>query len=1363
MILAVLALLCLVIAFIQTERGQNWLARQVTARFSRELQTRIDIKHVRFHFFNRMDLEGVLVEDQKKDTLLAAGRVRVRITDWFFFKDKAVLEYVGLDDAVVYFNRTDSVWNYDFLEKYFASSGGGQKKAGIEFDLKKVVMNRVLFVKKDAWIGNDLTIRVRGLDLDANEISATKKMVNIRNVSLDEPYFAIHDYQGNRPAVVNASSNTVAQADTSWNFMLGNASIRNGRFRLDNGSLTPTVRHFDGKHIDFSNITGTLKNVGWAKDTMRGNVDLTAVERSGLQVKALQAATTIHPKAMIFDRLYLRTNRSTLRDYFSMSYNSTADLQNFIHDVILEADFDRADISSDDIAFFAPGVADWNRNLRVNGRVKGTVDALAASDLELWAGNKTYLNGNVSIVGLPDVNSTLIHIEASDLRTTYADAVNFFPSLRRVTKPDLRKLSYIRFRGTYTGFVNDFVTFGTIQTALGTVTTDLNMKLPPRGVPQYSGRISTHGFQLGSFLDDPNLGIIDFHGTVAGRGFDWNTLDMKVDGVIHKFHYGDYTYQNITAKGTLKNRMFNGNFVIKDPNADLELTGLIDLRNARPLFDAKANIRYANLKALQLTPEEIILKGAFDLNLQGSDLADLLGSARVSNATLIHNGKEIFFDSLVVSSRYENGLKVLHARSNEFNATVTGSFDLNGLPDAFIVFLNRYYPAYIRPPRNVRPQAFTFDITTGVVEDYIRLIDPRLSGFNNAHITGSLDTRANNMTVDADVPQFAFSNYSFSDVRLKGSGDFQRLLLTGEVRDARIGDSLVFPQTTFSVEAQNDVSTVTVSTTANQAINQANLSARVNTFSDGLTINFNPSSFVLNGKTWSIEQGGELSFRRNTVVYGEVLLKESSQEILLETKPSADGTSLNDLHITLRNINLGDLSPFLLKKERLEGLVSGEVVIEDPENKMNITGSLTADQLRLDNDSLGQVLVRSIYYDNRTGMLTVRGNNTDPAHHIDFDVAMDLKDSANTFQDRITLLPTNFQLKFLERFLGSLFSDITGLVSGKIDIVGEGANRDYLAKARLRDAGFKVNFTQVFYRIDDTEIELSRDRIDFSNIRLRDANGRAALVNGMISHKSFQDMYYDIAVETESPNMLLLNTTYRDNQMFYGKAYGSGTFVLVGPQNNMLMNIDIRASEQDSSFITLPPSRSRESGQASFMVEKKYGREMSPTSLRGAATNLNYNITLAANPMVNMEVILDELTGDIIRGRGSGVLTINSGTSTPLTINGRYMIDEGSYEFTFQSFFKKPFVLRRGANNFIEWSGDPYDANINLDAVYTAEKVSFAPLANTLLPSSVAGRSLASLRDRVNVVATLTGNLFQPDFSFRLEFPSNSAIYRDPS
>ena len=1345
--------------FLQTDTGQNWLARQITGRLSKDLQTRITIKHVSIGLFsfNKMNLEGVLVEDQKKDTLLYAGGLQVKITDWFFFKDKAELKYVGLDDAVVYLNRTDSAWNYHFLEDYFASGPAdtSKKKSGIRIDLKQLVLNRVHFVQKDAWEGSDLEARVNHLELDAKQLSLSEKTIDINSVSLDQPFISLNSYPGKRPASTTSAATSPAGARPAWMIHFGNVTIRNGRFKDDTQTANAPLPYFDGQHMDFSKINATFTNIGWSADTISGNINLSAQERSGLVIKSLKAKTTIHPKAMIFDQLYLQINRSVISNYFSMSYSDIGKLDNFLHAVSLEGRFQQATISSDDIAFFAPDLKNWKKNIKLNGTVKGTVDALASKDLEIWAGNNTYIHGAVSLVGLPNIKETLINIEAKDLRTTYGDAVSFIPAIRHIQTPALNKISYLRFKGTYTGFINDFVTYGTLQTNLGTLQTDLNMKFPDRGDPVYAGSISTEGFQVGPFIGSPSLGLVDFHGTVKGKGFRWQTLDMNINGVIHHIQYGDYTYRNITLKGSLTNRLFNGDLVMKDANADMHLQGLVDLTKAKPVFRVSADIVHADLKALQLTSQDLQLSGRFDLDLQASSLSDLVGTARISNATIVSNGKQLSFDSLVVSSNYVDGLKKMTAVSNEFNATVTGDFDLKGLPDAFTLFLSRYYPAYIRAPKYVKPQIFTFDITTGVVEDYLKLIDSRMSGLNNSHITGSLNTTANTMTVDADVPHFRFKQYDFSDVQLKGSGDLQKLVLTGQVANAQVGDSLLFPQTNFSIEAQNDVSNITVNTTSNLAINRANLSAQIQTFSDGAAVLFNPSSFVLNGKTWSLEQGGELNFRRNTVLQGGVVFRESNQEIRLWTQPDDIG-SWNNLHMAFQNVNIGDFSPFLTKQNRIEGVLNGEAIVEDPQNQFNVTSDLHLSELRIDDDTLGR-LDAALRYNNSTGMLTGKVNNLDAEHQLAVDLSINVNDTTGNAQNRIHAHLTNFELKYLNRFLNGIFSDISGYVTGNFDITGAGSNMIYTAKARVRDAGFKVGFTQVSYKIDDTEIELKKDTIDLDNIRIRDRFGNTALVKGNILHHAFQNMHYDIAVVTESRQMELINTTYNDNQQFFGRAMGFGEFYLVGPESDMFMNINIKASETDSSYITLPPSRTRESGQASFLVERKYGREMTPQSL-GAAANLNYEIHMAANPLVNVSVILDELTGDAIKGRGTGNLQITAGTAAPLTLQGRYNIDAGSYEFTFQSFLKKPFLLKEGGNNYIEWNGDPYDATVHLEAIYTAEKVSFAPLASTLFSNA----NYSNLRDNVNVVATLAGNLFHPSFDFKLEFPSNNVIYTKP-
>jgi len=526
----------------------------------------------------------------------------------------------------------------------------------------------------------------------------------------------------------------------------------------------------------------------------------------------------------------------------------------------------------------------------------------------------------------------------------------------------------------------------------------------------------------------------------------------------------------------------------------------------------------------------------------------------------------------------------------------------------------------------------------------------------------------------------------------------------------------------------------------------------VQTYSDGVGIRFDSSLFIMNGKTWTIEKDGELEFRAKTVASGQLTLRESNQEIKLFTQPSGIG-NWNDFKIELKNINIGDISPYLLKKNRLEGLVSGNITIEDPNKTFNVISDLRTDELRLDDDSIGKVLAH-ITYNNETGVLKANGQTLNPDEKLGFDLNMFLKNVTGQQDDVITINPQNYPVKILERFLGNLFTDFQGFATGQLKLIGKGNNTKYVGKVNLRDGGLKVKFTQCFYKIQDTDIEFRADELDLGSLKLIDTiTNNTATVRGTIRHRAWRDMVFDLQANVDGSPMQLLNTSIRDNKSFYGRAKGTGSMTLTGSQRNMYMKIDAEASQLDSSYITIPSSETRETGIADFLVERKYGRELTGSDLGSNATNISYDIDLTANRMVNMKVVLDELTGDEIRGRGTGNIRISAGTSEPLRIQGRYDIDEGNYNFTFQSFFKKPFVLREDGGNYIEWNGDPYKANIRIDAVYrTEKKVSFGPL----LSANISSANTGGFSEYVYVIAKLRGDLFAPQISFELDFPPDS-------
>jgi hypothetical protein len=637
----------------------------------------------------------------------------------------------------------------------------------------------------------------------------------------------------------------------------------------------------------------------------------------------------------------------------------------------------------------------------------------------------------------------------------------------------------------------------------------------------------------------------------------------------------------------------------------------------------------------------------------------------------------------------------------------------------------------------------------------VQLINKNLKGFNDSKFEGAIDLSQNRLQLTANIPRFSFNEYVFNNTNIKAAGDLNQLNLTGDIADVMINDSLNLPKTTFRINARNDSSNIKISTAANQAVTKADITASVITYNDGIKIDFDTSSFILNGKSWTIDRGGNLQFRSNTNTSGTLVLHESNQMIRLQSVPSTQ-RNWNDLLVDLNNVNLGDITPYLIPKIRLEGIVSGSAKIENPGNKMIAKGDFKTKYLRVNDDSLGEVSINKIIYDNNTGNLKAIITNPDLTHSVNATVNLFLKGNHN---DNLVALETkDYQLKILESFLDNFFSDIQGYVTGKFEIKGNLDNLNYVGKAHLHDAGMKVKFTQVFYKIKDTDINLREHELDLGTIKLIDTiTKRTATLRGTIQHDSWKNMFFDMEAKVDGKPITLLNTTVDNNNNFYGHAVGTGSMILVGPQSDMALVVDAKASEQDSSHIVIPPGKSKSNGMADFLVERSHGHTMKDSFSIAPENKITYDIDVTADPHATIEVVLDEITGDVIRGKGRGTLNIHSGTTEPLAMNGSYEIEEGSYSFTFQSFFKRPFELRKGGSNYIKWNGDPAKATIHFDAMYKAERVSFAPLASAWN----LGTKVQSIRDDVYVIVTMSGQLFQPIFNFKLAFPPSSIYYSD--
>lgn len=1364
-LLALLVLVLVVWVLVQTSFFQNFVVHKVAKRLSKNLNTTVSIKHVDLELFDKMLIEGLLVLDRKKDTLLYAGTARVSITDWFFFKDNIVLKYVALDDAIINLKRSDSTWNYQFLVDYFSTPAKKKDTAKnvIHLDLKVVNLNNVKIWQEDGWRGENMLASIQKGTIRADVFDMQNKVIKIGSIVLEKPVFSQYQYKGNRPPVPKktVTQNLPPPSGLQWNkqqWVLSVKSIllKNGAVAIEReGNQRRPANRFDENHIVLSELTGAAKDLQFLKDTITSNFTFSVKDRSGFYLKKVSTDFKFTPTLMELNNLDLVTEKSHLQNYYAMHYNSfLKDMQDFIHKVTIEGRFENSTLNSDDLAYFVPQARTWNTVFSLNGTAKGKIDNLVAKNITIRGGKDNYLDGDISIRGLPEISETFIDFRSRELRTTYSELARIIPSLKTLTNPRLSTFGNINFVGSYTGYVRDFVTYGTLSTDIGVLQTDLHLKIPEAGKAVYEGKISTDNFNLGKFIQNSQIGNIAFDGKIAGIGFNANDIHLAVDGVISMVEFKGYTYKNIIAHGDFRNKFFTGRASIQDKNIRIDtLVGSINFSKKDPTFNLNAIVNTLNLKNLGFTKDSISLTGNFNLDFTGSNIDNFLGSAKLYNAVLIDNGKQLSFDSLRIRSSIANGNKLLTLETNELEASINGTFSIADLPEAFQLFLYQYYPAYINKPRRKIPnQDFTFLVKTKFVSDYINLFNKKLTGLNNSIFIGNVNIAENTLNLQADIPQLNYANINFNNIHFIARGTADTLILNGAIDDVVINDSLHSPDTRIKVVAANDISDVTINATSLESFSALDLSARVETKKEGFRLTFNPSTFTINQKKWDIAANGELELNKKMLMGSNIRFSQNGQQITVSTIPSDIGNS-NDVIVEVENLAIEDFAPMVMKYPSVQGLLDGNIRINDPFGRLGVEFNTRIDEFKFEGDSIG-VITADGHYLSVPGSLQVNAYSKNKLYDFVANFGYNPKDSLNALSGSVVF--SNSEIHVLEKYLNSVFSNIYGTATGKLNISGKASEPKLTGSVKLDSTSLTVDYTRCRYTLNNNSvITFNPDEIDFGTIKIKDTLNHTATLSGKIYHSFFDNFFFnELHLKTDpvgntGGRFLLLNTTPRDNKEFYGKVIGQAELSLNGFLTDMRMNIS--GEPTDSSHIFLPTGETAETGSLNYIDFIKFGREMRPDLRTNRSTNIKVNMELTANPLVKIDVILDAATGDVIKAKGSGKLNISAGTRDPLTIRGRYDVEEGEYTFNFQTFLQTPFTLQQG---YIEWQGDPYLANLNIDAIYRAQNVN---LNN--IPTSVGFRNVTG---DVDIIFKLRGTLKDPRPEFEFQFPFDNPLKSDP-
>jgi hypothetical protein len=944
------------------------------------------------------------------------------------------------------------------------------------------------------------------------------------------------------------------------------------------------------------------------------------------------------------------------------------------------------------------------------------------------------------------MKQTMIQVNQLNAKTNMLDLGSWIPDIKQLKNLPLDAFGNLYFQGGLAGTIYDFKTNGTIASDIGTAVTSIHLQFPTNSEPIYDGNLVAKKLNAGKLFNIPSLGLLNFKGKIAGSSFKLDKLKTNIEGQIDSIEFNGYTYAQIQTNGILQKQAYNGSIKIKDQNINFISNLEVDFKNAIPTFNAVGDLTNANLSALQFSNNTIQLTGLLDVNFSGSNIDNFIGSAKFYNGKLKSAANTINFDSVALKSAIINGNKQISLSSDDIQASIIGKFNINQLPNSVQYFLQGYFPNYIKNLKEAPVnQQFSFQVNTAYFEPYIRIFRNEFSGFNNMAISGTINTDKQALQLEATLPYAQWGNYAISNGILGGIGNKDSLKLDLTAATFNLTDSLKFISPKLRINTSKDQSLFKLNAESTSALASISFEGKVNTYTDGLTIQWAPSNFILNDKQWTIQNKGEISIRKNNTYAKQFSITQGLQKIAVQNHPK----DANGLQVTLENVILGDMTNLFFSYPKLEGVTNATIHLNQINDQFSLNLNSTINQFSFNSTLLGTTTLKAAY-DAKTGIVPFDLNCPNDSYHLAAKGTYAIQDSLNPLDATLTLNQSNFGL--IEAFIGGVLTDLKGKATGAIHFGGRIENPDLRGVATIKDAAFKVDYTKVNYFLPTATIAFTDEGIDFGTIQVKDKLNRVAQFKGKILHQCFKHLVYDM--EMQSPKIELLNMDVMDNSNFYGQAVGKASMTIRGPEENIKMSIN--AEVNDSSHIYLPNTTSKETGKSEFIVFKKIGKSIIPNA-ETPTYNLVVDLDVSADNKTQIDVILDELTGDVIKAVGNGRIKIRAGNIEPLTMRGKYNIEKGKYDFNFQSFIRKPFELIPEAGNFIEWTGNPYEADIHIDARYTAESVSL----NELVGNANFSNAVKSYRGNVFVIAALRNKLARPDIQFTLAFPPGNPISTD--
>ncbi len=1372
--LVLFVFLFILVGAVQLPFIQNKLVHFATKNLSKQLNTEIKIDHVDIDLLTSIRLKGILLRDLKKDTVLYIKSFNNHYSIFESKRFELNEKKIELEGVRVYLKneRKDSVLN---LVKVFSQNkrnnpnnsatntndtNGSNNSFLSKLKLHEVILKdfKIQFDRKYKYELLNGSAKYIHLDFDGKTLD--NGVIPVKSVLIEKPFFSFYIYKNSIPS----KDKTKPQYLTiPLKLDVSNLKLVEGQFKFidENGSSVAYKHHIAFSDLDVSKININADNLKTRTGTIQAKVNLFSFkEKSGVFVHNLKANAFFSSYKMVANQLDFKTNHSHFKGNVRFDYHHMMEYLQFAKKIKITASLNKSSFGVEDLGYFVSNIQKFQQNkISFNSNFKGTLNDLMLKNFDGVANNGIKLKGDIHVTSLFPIEKLDIIANITSISAQKKDMEYFLKGLKL---PDnISRLGQMHYIGSYKGNFSKFALHGNLKSDIGSLNLK-NVKFDFEApISNYEGGIDVSNFELSNFMQsETSISNLSASFDVNGKGFKFEDLNSFMKGRIHTIKFNNYVYNNIVLNGNFIKKQFQGSVSCTDPNLMMTSTGSFSLSESKPELQMFIDLQHVNLKKLNFTSKDLMVTSKVNAFFIGKNIDDINGNITLNDLKILDNTfdkhKEYQFSNLRLNSTIVNEkYRIIDINSKEITAKMQGNFKPSELPDLFKNYLINYFNFNDNQVQKTKlsESYFSLEVSLNEIKNYSTLFVNLLKNIEKGTLKADYYGNRNELIVNGELLNTTFANAFVPNLSITSTSTLSNFNTYLKLDSIFVDGKLAATPFVASLKDIKKGLKFNAELMDKKAPNFVEFNATLVKDEGNYSFIVLPFTSYFNRKTWNVDAANNLTYNPidKKLTIKDLTFFKDNQKLKINTIQNPENKNLVSFDfegILLNEIISGFLPNLKGNYGTLEGNLSINNILENPSPIANVE----VKDLIIENTKLGDVKIKSKSVDDKILTdLNLQGENA--SLHVIADYFPKFK--KDSFIAKIDLSRLN--PKILNAFLKEYVYNMDGNVRANLLCQGTFENPNIEGEINIDTLYTMVNTIHTGYTFKNQKINLSKNVIEFHDVTLHDAYNNIGKTSGRITHQNLHNFKLDI--EASSKRFFCMNTTYVNNNSFYGTVFADITANFTGAFNDRI-TIAAKGQNLSGSNLTIAFNNSQNTEKYNFyeFIDKNPNKKLDAENLKTkkrklSGVNLDFNFTI--NKTGRLTILFDPATQDKVECTGEGKIAFKMSPETDMDIKGTYTLAGGTYLFTFQNFIQRTFYLNPGGE--IQFLGDPWQSQIDASATFKA-RASAQELVEAYYGQTTDQTIIAAAKNivKVNVTLNMKKKLVQPSISYDIDIEQNN-------